>query len=112
MGTNYHWITDVCEHCKRGSEPLHIGKSSAGWAFSLRVYPDRSLVSLNDWIILWLSQKGEIRSDYGKIISLGEMLVLIMCRSHPRGLSHATADNYRRVQRGEGTWDYCDYEFS
>ena len=42
MGTNYYLHrprTNECEHCGRADEapPLHIGKSSSGWCFSLHV---------------------------------------------------------------------------
>lgn len=39
MGTNYFAeITPNCAHCGSKGERLHIGKSSGGWCFSLRVY--------------------------------------------------------------------------
>jgi hypothetical protein len=38
MGTNYYLHTDVCPHCKRERERIHVGKSSAGWPFLFRGY--------------------------------------------------------------------------
>jgi hypothetical protein len=46
MGTNYYVAYDYCRHCGRFDEEFHIGKSSAGWCFSLRVYEDKGLT---DW---------------------------------------------------------------
>jgi hypothetical protein len=38
MGTNYYSLVNVCEHCGREAEKIHLGKSSVGWAFSFRGY--------------------------------------------------------------------------
>jgi hypothetical protein len=80
MGTNYYFrkpLTNYCEHCGRSDPPeeLHIGKSSAGWCFSLHVYPDRDICSLADWEALWPS--GTIVNEYGEALSSGEMLQVI-----------------------------------
>ena len=38
MGTNYYWQeSEPCAACGRGYEQVHVGKSSAGWCFSLHV---------------------------------------------------------------------------
>jgi len=118
MGTNYYWIAGVCEVCHRGEPPLHIGKSSAGWVFALRIYPDRGIDSLYDWLKVWWRTEhgGRIEDEYGKTITREEMVQCIVGRSHPSGksLSRSREDDstHRNVRRGEGTWDYCDYEFS
>lgn len=50
MGTNYYLHTKPdCECCGRGFEPLHIGKSSGGWCFSLHVMPEDNINTLDDW---------------------------------------------------------------
>lgn len=47
MGTNYYAeYQPPCPTCGRQDPPLHIGKSSAGWCFSLHVIPE---LGLNDW---------------------------------------------------------------
>lgn len=33
MGTNFYAHTNVCPHCGRPEEAIHIGKSSMGWKF-------------------------------------------------------------------------------
>ena len=58
MGTNYYIKPDECEHCGRSDEPIHIGKSSIGWQFLFKAYPDEHyecehvggpIVSAADW---------------------------------------------------------------
>jgi hypothetical protein len=41
MGTNYYLRLHACPSCGHSAAELHIGKSSAGWYFGLRVYPLR-----------------------------------------------------------------------
>lgn len=117
MGTNYYYETaggNVCEHCGRGdeSEKLHIGKSSAGWAFSLHVIPERGLNTLEDWQKLWVTG-GQIRDEYGEHVTPEEMLTEITQRSHPKGLRrHSGQGQGEFVRAGEPTYDLADYEFS
>jgi len=114
MGTNYYWYsTEPCPTCHRRDEPLHIGKSSCGWAFSLRIHPDQGINTLDDWRLKWAA--GEIRNEYDEVVSVSEMLNTITNRSHPRGLSYGSDiqdRSGRNSRKGEGTFDYCDYEFS
>lgn len=52
MGTNYYIDRDppCCPTCgKPTSQVHHIGKSSAGWAFLFRGYPDEGLTSAKAW---------------------------------------------------------------
>jgi len=114
MGTNYYWTErEPCECCGRPFESLHIGKSSAGWNFSLHIHPDEGIVNLEDWKARWATG-GTITDEYGRTISIGEMVATITKRSHPQGLySHVSYSSQTRpVQVGGPTWDLCDYEFS
>lgn len=114
MGTNYylHQKPD-CECCGRPFEPLHIGKSSGGWCFSLHVVPEDSIKSLDDWRELWSKPGAYICNEYGERIPLDEMEAVITRRSwrgqnpqrHPR-------DDPRCTGHGLGTWDYITGEFS
>jgi hypothetical protein len=109
MSTNFYWReTDesVCPCCGRVNELLHIGKSSAGWAFQLRIHPSREINSLEDWIKLWC-KKGAIVNEYGIFISIVEMLTCIMVR--PSNIKHS---DYTGVSRGPGTWDLVEGDFS
>lgn len=117
MGTNYYYETvgsQPCPTCGRGSdsEKLHIGKSSAGWAFSLHIIPYKDIRSLDDWQKLW-AQGGQIRDEYGESVTVEEMLRTITQRSHSTGLRrHGRGDgSYVFVRPGEPTYDLADYEF-
>lgn len=116
MGTNYYWYakSDVCPRCQHGNDvpPLHIGKSSAGWAFALTVHPVRGIHNLMDWVGVLLKEKGEIRDEYGRLETIGCLLDTIVNRSHPAGLRHHEIDGVHVLDRGEGTWDYHVGEFS
>jgi hypothetical protein len=140
MGTNYYWskIDNHCDHCKRFdvTEMLHIGKSSAGWCFSVRVHPDREapdgtsspIVSLDDWKKIWASG-GIIKDEYGKVMSPEGMLAVITERKWhdspndkrfeearalrgPNNLLRHRLDDGMTVGHGEGPWDYVEREFS
>jgi hypothetical protein len=83
MGTNYYFrkpLTNYCEHCGRSDPPeeLHIGKSSAGWCFSLHVHPEQDICSLADWETIWPA--GAIFNEYGEELSPSEMLGVITGR--------------------------------
>lgn len=117
MGTNYYWETSggkICPTCRRGDEPerLHIGKSSAGWAFSLHAIPERNLNSLADWQSLWGAGRGQIRNEYGDAISMPEMMETITDRAHPSGLRVHEDGKTRIIGAREPTWfmnhgEYC-----
>ena len=129
MGTNYHIRVD--------GEDLHIGKSSVGWAFSLRVHPLKDINSLYDWLPLMLNHSNIITDEYGREITAMEMLetITLRMREHkPQLTEDELKQNYAYVGKdnllhhdqaataaagfengtsrpGEGTWDYCDYDF-
>jgi hypothetical protein len=109
MGTNYDWL-EACPHCGGRLEGLrlHIGKSSAGWCFSLRVHPDRGIHSLEDWKKRWESG-GEIVDEYNRLSTVPEMLRTILDRG-PNLLRHEPRDPGDRP--GDGTYDITEREFS
>lgn len=127
MGTNYYLHRDVCPTCQRPSEVVHIGKSSAGWCFSLHV--DDEIKSLDDWKAAWIN--GVIKNEYGDTITSEEMLSTITEREWTRGpekhgpewlRSNHAVDGPKGLARhaigphcvghGEGTWDLIPGEFS
>jgi len=138
MGTNYYLETkSPCKKCGRGYEPYHIGKSSGGWCFSLHVYPDNDINTLEDVKKLW--EGGVIVDEYGANISKEEMLSIITersarcekkykvdawCRSWadfhrmnhsefgPNGLIRAKIDGEHCIGHGTGTYDFITGEFS
>lgn len=140
MGTNYYlYQKPPCECCKRPYEPLHIGKSSAGWCFALHVIPEQNINSLNDWRKLWNQSDSYIENEYGEKVSIAELENIITNRfrernwnsrwfgSHytneesfhnlnhsqrgPNGLLRAKIGKYC-VGHGQGTWDLVQGEFS
>lgn len=139
MGTNYYWHANVCSQCGRGDKPKHIGKSSAGWCFSLRVYPHENIHDLDDWERILTAPEGQIRDEYGEKVSAVEMHRIITERGRdeavwerkpamyeswgefhrlnhsqqgPRGLLRHVVDGVHTIKNGRGTWDCCQGEFS
>ena len=98
MGTNYYVHTPACEnacdHCA-ASEQLHLGKSSAGWRFLHQADSDWPREQAHS---LWLAraQSGEIRDEYGRAVTLDELLAKIQAK---QGDCSHTADDpeMRRV---------------
>ena len=135
MGTNYYLRQPPCSQCGHTPAELHIGKSSGGWNFGLRIYPkthdapdDRlrlfgavEICELDDWLPLF--ERFPIFDEYGDRISAADMRARIAERSHPRGLaSRLTAGRdlmgpyhdptSTDTRAGKGTYDLCNYEFS
>lgn len=138
MGTNYYLRTKTpapCPTCGRGDRAaeIHIGKSAAGWNFSLRIYPmidglpnehlapfgTSVIVELSDWRPLF--EQHEIWNEYDKRVTADEMIATITKRSHPLGLTSQCRigpgwdGGFRQrsdVFEGLGTYDLCNYSFS
>ena len=142
MGTNYYLHKkedEPCPHCGRKDEdaPMHIGKSSGGWCFSLHVYPERGINTLEGWLPHF--DEGVIKNEYGNVITKEEMLDTITDRGSdtpepwgerawfnykneeefhrmnssergPRGLLRYKLSE-RCIGHGEGTYDYIIGEF-
>lgn len=136
MGTNYYWYEKhACPTCQREFPGRHIGKSSAGWCFSLHIYPnpeDGDIHVLEDWQKLY--QSGIIRDEYGRIISAEKMTDIITKRFFPEGPEHNfdyhnfdylgnhaepgpnnlfrhQIDHSYCIGHGPGTWDYLVGDF-
>ena len=146
MGTNYYWHAPVkvCECCKQPvnapdgiPEPLHIGKSSAGWCFMVHTHPELGIHNLEDWIKKMLTPGSKIVDEYKAEVTVEQMLTTIMLRNRitpreivPAGYSswsqfHARNDSQFGpndmlrarigtlcVAHGNGPWDYAEREFS
>ena len=78
MGTNFY-LHRTDESAGEVASPLHIGKSSMGWCFSLHVYPERGIRDLNDWLPLF--KDGDIFDEYGEHVPAQEMMAIISERS-------------------------------
>ena len=144
MGTNYYLANESekphCDTCTCFAR-LHIGKSSAGWCFSLHVIPELGINSLDDWKRRFAEPGAVIYSEYDKPISIEDMLRNIEERNSgneekfngtttpfgyaswnefhrdnhsqpgPRGLLRHNIDSHC-VGHGDGTWDLIPGEFS
>lgn len=109
MGCNYYWLKEKCGHCDQQPEPIHIGKSSAGWCFSLHVIPEKGISDLYDWLKK-LESGGHIEDEYGDPVTIAELMDRITKRKgdlqrHPLNESHVHS-------HGEGTWDLIRGVFS
>lgn len=107
------------------AEPLHIGKSSAGWTFALCVHPDRGLNSLETWMRLLHDDSVVEIYDSNDVeytpAALREIITEREARSGrdhsngiegPNGLTRRKIDGVHCIGHGEGTWDLCIGEFS
>jgi len=87
MGTNYYLRTDVCTHCQRAKEHIHVGKSSVGWPFLFRGYrkwpPDgvpHPITSAREWdafIKQAIASGGQLFDEYGKRQDVTEFWQLV-----------------------------------
>lgn len=110
MRTNYYLKTNIpsAPGYPENIIKLHIGKSSHGWAFALRVYPELNITTYNDWRFLF--EHNEIEDEDGVPVFVGDMMDIIEDRSWPGGLHRAEIGN-RCLGHGL-TWDYIVGEFS
>jgi hypothetical protein len=88
------------------NEELHFGKSSSGWVFTVRQHPEQGLFTLYDWMSLLASPYNTVRNEYGKDVDVADLMNTVMNRS---GQRRGPASNGKT--RGEGSWDYANYEF-
>jgi hypothetical protein len=134
MGTNYYVRHNICETCGRYDE-YHIGKSSAGWCFSLHVDPENGINDLYD--ICKLMKRGQVYDEYGSDVTPAQMYSIITERSWendgqvphgyqswkefhtlnysepgPAGLFRHAIDGRHCIGHGEGTYDLIISEFS
>jgi hypothetical protein len=94
VSTNYYVRTNqcraACEHCT--GELLHLGKFSAGWAFSFRGEPEWFEHNGSNAFWHWYDRVGggAIESEYGTPVSTADFLFDVM-QSHttPLHKSHA-----------------------
>ena len=127
MGTNYYLVPPI--ELRPFVDRLHLGKSSVGWCFSLRVYPKRGINDMSDWRLAM--SLGHIRSEYNENLSRDAMLAIIyregwkprdppspewLAKNHaeagPLGLARHPIDHVHCVGHGEGPWDYMVGDFS
>lgn len=106
MGTNYYLRHEPCEHCGRSDEEIHLGKSSLGWTFSFRAYPDADPPVID--FASWRKQleTGTIWDEYGQQATPEDLAVLIEQKRSGRD------DLYRDDFRDEDGNRFIPGEFS
>ena len=144
MGTNYYSVKRDLDYenveslwaLERGDDVIHIGKSSAGWCFSLHIIPEMGINTLEDWIRMFIEPDRIIINEYRETVSFVDMMRIITARrgrddpgrpptpeflegNHavpgPSGLVRHKIEPTMGggcVGHGEGTYDYIDGEFS
>lgn len=136
MGTNFYLRAPQkppCECCGREfeSSTKHIGKSSAGWCFSLHVMPEQGINSLADWERLWGAAGAWIEDEYGDVLTPEQMRRRITDRGGNGGPPSRQDFDYERnhavpgpnglvrhrlgercIGHGDGPWDCILGEFS
>ncbi len=121
MGTNYYLHKTACRCCGHKPEPIHIGKSSAGWCFMLHVIPGE-IEGLSDWLRLMMEANTIIVDEYNAIISPEEMRKIIMERTpwstiidepcFDKKVRLLRSEGSHVKKHGSGTYDYIIGDFS
>lgn len=126
MGTNFY------HHDDETGERRHIGKSSAGWVFLVRVHTNVGILTLEDWQKQWEKPGTSVKDEYGEKLTPVEMLDWVTNRTFPwvsrssqQSLTKNNAEvgpnNLLRprinettgcVGHGDGTWSYIGRDFS
>jgi hypothetical protein len=138
MGTNYYTVKKGVEEmdseafwASRGSEDnLHIGKSSAGWCFSLHIIPELNIHDLPGWVPYLLDQDRLIVDEYRQVVTYEQMLAIITDRKsnrtctwtremYDKNYAEPGPNNLARhslghgcTRQGAGSWDCIEGEFS
>jgi hypothetical protein len=99
MSTNYYVRTAATPE---GDEGIHLGKSSGGWPFNFRAYPDAATRPAEvTWDVTdygtWerLLSIGQIVTEYGSPVTPAEIMMMIAERRH--------LHPHRRVYSGQFT---------
>jgi len=77
MGTNFYIKRNVCKHCQREEEKIHLGKSSVGWIFGLQYNYGEYYTNWSDmkkWLKKELDNNSLIFDEYGIKISLKDFI--------------------------------------
>lgn len=123
MGTNYYAERDVCPHCHRGRDRLHIGKSSAGWTFSFQAYngtetwDGEDIHSWKRWQELLLATpRVRIFDEYDRHVSIDALQGLVADKASTTELKHADYMNqlppHKRHHPGSDWLDDDGHSFS
>lgn len=96
MSTNYYIQYRDCACCGAVGKRIHLGKSSIGWTFALRVSPDKGINDLNDIISLLKSEctslkhpssRGRLIDEYGTEISIDQFVQRVTDRRNEKRIT-------------------------
>lgn len=108
MGTNYYAHLDVCSHCQRASEVIHIGKQSSGWAFNF--HGTDSIRSWEDWKIDLRKPTTKILDEYGQVISYEDFKEVVSSQKNS-GTNHYYYCMEKHPEATRNMWldpeDFC-----
>jgi len=107
MGTNYDLHYHFCPRCKR-KDAIHLGKSSAGWKFSLQYNGGKYYKNWKEMKEFLAKVEGKIISEYGEEITLNEFIKLVEDKQK-EARTHIFSDKVIIDNKG---YEFCDYEFS
>lgn len=79
MGTNYY-VKLRDDDVSGMFNELHVGKSSCGWYFALRTYPDKGINELDDWIKIFNNPHLKIVDENGSVVEPEDMVKIIVQR--------------------------------
>lgn len=109
MGTNFYAKTARCESCGHEGRVLHIGKSSAGWAFLFCAYPDLGLTSKKAWES-YLQDK-DIEDEYGGLKSLSAFTSMVEAKQADFSAKTAPGSHWGNSSRDFEMFDDEGYRF-
>lgn len=140
MGTNYEIKIkkqDVMEILSLDDpyDYYHLGKSSGGWVFSLKIYPLDGIHNWDDWLKIFETRVVHIWDEYDRPVSVEDFITTVTDRSWgrnnignaqdfkeychrnrclpgPNGLMRHIIDGRHCTGHGGGTYDYMIGEFS
>lgn len=83
MGCNYYLIKNRCDKCGRHDEPIHLGKASMGWKFSLQANDYKAYSNWDEmkmWLSTWEAKGGFIEDEYGDRMTLDAFIKMVVKR--------------------------------
>ncbi len=106
MGTNYYLVYNekeaatcpCCGHETIKYKELHLGKSSSGWTFALRVYPEQGIHTWGDVLyeILYATCKGGwIKDEYGTEVETDMFIDIVTERGSDNTIDEMVEKNNR-----------------
>ncbi len=95
MGTNFYLKSKRCDECGHVPDPMHIGKSSAGWKFCFEA---SRFETKKDWFAFLEENQEYILDEYDEKVSLEDFKKMVEIKKD--GLTH---DEYEK-KYGSGRW--------